>query len=295
MAGVAEARYNGFNAPALCGAAKGIEGMLAHESPARPGAIANEIDAVRDSRDGCFRELKVQPLGQEIADPGAAFDSLSTTQANQQQIIHVARVALHLQLALDEMVQRVQVDKREQLAEQVADRQPDRLAVIGEPHHHIHQARILEPALDQGAQDRAVDAVVEPPDIELQRVAVAWHVAQCLLHVVGCRVRAVTRPTGERLGDKGGVEYGLDDAVDGVLHNPVAERWRRYQPWLRHLHHEGVVGLRRVAAVVQCAVQIIKMGADVTLELEARTSTALVAPGVEIALVQIVSAERQVE
>ena len=53
--------------------------------------------------------------------------SLLTAQVEQNEIIHVAAVATHLELALDEVIERVQINERVELRQQVANGDAQRL------------------------------------------------------------------------------------------------------------------------------------------------------------------------
>lgn len=58
---------------------------------------------------------------------------------------------LNPQTALDVVIEIVEVDQCKELAEQVADRNPDWPAIVGIEHHQVNQAVILDLALNQSA------------------------------------------------------------------------------------------------------------------------------------------------
>lgn len=205
-----------------------------------------------------------------------ALNRPGARNSEQYKIVHVAAVALDLEFALDEMIKRVEIDQRVHLAQQVADRNANRLAVIGEQHHHIHEAAILDLALDQAAQDGAFDTIEKLPDIELEGIAIARAFLQRSLRIIGGLVRAVADAAGERLIDKDALENRRYNAIDGMLHNQVAEGGRVDAARLRLVNHEAVVRHRMIAAVVQLLVQVIQIAGKVFFKIEARALAVLV-------------------
>ena len=108
--------------------------MSAHEALAGPGAIAHEINATRDAGDGGFGKLQPH-AGQEFDDLPPCRQRRLSVDVKQDEIVDISAVALDAQLALDEMIERIEVDQRIKLAQQIADGNADWLAVIGEQHH----------------------------------------------------------------------------------------------------------------------------------------------------------------
>src|SRR3990167_9123984 len=112
----------------LEGLSEGIEAMPSHEPLADPGAVSDEVDAAGHPRQGGLRKLEAQP-GDKLNDPRFARQQRGARQAEEREVIDVAAVAFDAQHALDEMVERVEIDQRVELRQQIADGYPDRLAV----------------------------------------------------------------------------------------------------------------------------------------------------------------------
>lgn len=106
-------------------------------------------------------------LRQPGLDDGLQSLGIGEVDTEQDEVIHIAAVMADFQDALDEVIQRVQVDQRIQLAQQVADRDADRLSVVGKQHHQIHKAAILDLALDQGMQNGPLNPIKEFANIQL--------------------------------------------------------------------------------------------------------------------------------
>lgn len=246
---MAEHGYRAVHPAALKGAAKGVKAVPADESLAGPGAVADEIHAARDGCDGRLGKLQLEP-GEEGNDLRPVLRRFITADAEQNEVIHVPAVVPDAKLALDEVIQRVQVDQRVKLAQQVSDRYSNRLAVVRKLHHQIHEAAVLDLRFDQPAQNRPVDAVEEFANIELQRVAVARHGLHRSLRVVGGLVGATSDATGEGLVDKCSVEYRPGHGIDGVLRHQVTEGRREDSARLRLINHETEIGARGVGSVV---------------------------------------------
>lgn len=279
------------------GAPEGIERVLAHEAPARPGAVADEIDAARDARDGGARQAHLQVAPEVVGDGRHAVVGLRAIQANQHEVIDVARVVPDAEIALDEVIKRIKVNEPAQLTHQAADRQADagRLGVtrIGKLHPQINKARILDFALDLPAQNRVPDAVVVPAHIELHEVAVARHLLQGALDVVGRGVRTLARPACKRGVDEAAIEDRAHNAVERMLHNPVPEGGRADLARLGLIDPEVVVPARLIGAGLQLLVQRLELGAQAALKREDRSAAALTGARIEIALMQRLRRSRQ--
>lgn len=147
--------------------------VFADEPPGAPCAVAHKIHAFGGGRNGVFGQLQVQLIAQEILNAHQVFVALLFGQIEQDEVIHVAAVALDAQLALDEGIEWVHVDQCIELAQQIADGDAHRLAVVGKDHHQIDKAPVLDLFFDLAAQHIAVDPVKEFADVELDGVA-AW-------------------------------------------------------------------------------------------------------------------------
>lgn len=148
LSGVAQVRHDRRQAAGLDGAPRFEQAVFAHESGVRPGAEAHEINASARGRDRAAREFELQVVAQELDDPLPVIAGLLAGQSEQNEIVDVAAVAAGgLQLPGDEMVDRVHVDQRIQLRQQVADRYADIARASSKHHHHIDQPLVFQLAL----------------------------------------------------------------------------------------------------------------------------------------------------
>ena len=93
--------------------------------PAGEHATAQEIQPVRRPIDVRVRlELQIQAGRQEGADGGESVPKLRGRLAPQGTIVHVPHVAVNAEVFLDQPVEPSQVEVREMLRSQAADRQP---------------------------------------------------------------------------------------------------------------------------------------------------------------------------
>lgn len=255
-----------------------VQAVLANESAGRPGAVADEVGALGRSRDRGPRILEAAFVSQKPLDRPAVLDRLGAGQVEQHQVIDVTAVPADLEGALDELVDRIEVDERVDLREQVPDRDADRPAVIGEQHHHVDEAPILDLAIDAGPKDLPVDPVEELAHVQLERVAARPRCLQGRLGIVRCGMGAEADPAREGLGDEGPIENRCDQGIDGVLHDKVPERGREDHPRLGLVHHEPVVRARCIDPGVDLRVQRVEVCRQATLEQEAGATARLV-PG----------------
>ena len=276
--GVTEGRHGALQVTALHGPAKDVEAVLADEPLRAPGSVADEVHPALDLRQREARKLQPH-LREERDDPGLVRQERLVGQAEEDEVIDVPAVELRLQHPLDEVVHRVQEDQRVELREQVPDGDADRLAVVGEQHHQVDEAPVLDLPFDQAAQDGPVDPVEELPDVELQRVAAARGGPERLLGVVRGLVGAVTDSAGERLADEGPLEDGSDNGVDRVLDDEVTEGRREDRPPLRLEDQEREVRKRLVRPAVKLVVERVEVARQVRLELKARARSVLVPGG----------------
>lgn len=124
--------------------------MLADEPPTCPGAVTDKVDPASNGCDGVFREFQAK-AGNESLDPLERIQALSAAHAKDDEIIDVAAVAPGFELTLGKLVQRIQINQRVGLTQQVADWNAHRLAILGKEHHHLDKALVLDLALYLGA------------------------------------------------------------------------------------------------------------------------------------------------
>lgn len=178
----------------------------------------------------------------------------------KQEIIHVAYVAQASHLAFCEVIERVHVTVRPELAREVSDGKASRPVrgeeiVSGEVDHFVlfpqdpdaaRKDPVDEPAdvgfLDLSGQDlsqyRVVDAREELPDVALQYVRIA---AGESLHPVERPVRPLSHTVRIGVCNERALEYGLYEVAEGVVDYPVAERRGGDQAPLRLVDKEARV------------------------------------------------------
>lgn len=146
--------------------------MLANETPPSPGSVSNKIHAPARLGDSEFGEFQPEVFGDESLDLLLGAVALSAGQPEQNEVVDVPAIPTDAEFALHEVIEWVEVDQRVDLAEEVADRDADRLAVIREQHHEVDKPTVLDFSLDLLAQDAAIDPVKEFANIKFQRVAI---------------------------------------------------------------------------------------------------------------------------
>lgn len=134
-----------------------VQAVLANHSTTPPGAVADEVYAAFYLGYGRPGQLKAQLDAQEFNDPLSTVEALRSRHADQHKIIHIPNIMFYPKHAFDEMVKRIKVNQRIDLAEQVADGDAARAIMLGKQHHYIDQASVLDFSLDQAPQDSPVD------------------------------------------------------------------------------------------------------------------------------------------
>lgn len=115
MAGVAEDGNHALDILARDRRAVVVHRALADVAAARPGAVADKVHPAPHRRDGGVRKLKVQALADKRLDAVARINALLAREPKQHGIINIAAVAAHLELALDVVIQRIEIDQRVEL------------------------------------------------------------------------------------------------------------------------------------------------------------------------------------
>lgn len=214
--------------------------------------------------------------GDEFDNPRLASNQRLARQAEENEVIDISGIAGDAKIALDELIQRIQVDQRIELRQQVSNRDSNWLAVIGKQHHRIDKATILDLAFDHPTQDVAVNAVEELSNVQLERIAVTRTGLQCGLRIVGGLVRAHAGATGKRLVDESAIKDRSSHGIDGVLYHQITEGWRVDAPRLWLIDHETVIRARLVTAIGQLTMQRIEIASQMLFKIEARTLAVLV-------------------
>ena len=191
-----------------------------------------------------------QPQGGQIFDDlPTPIGQLAFIVAKKQHVIDVAQVGRAVQAALDEMVQRIQVDIRPELAGEIADGQAagpqERQQVI--PRKADRGVLVRQyplPPLDDAAaqfQDRLIPN--HPGDVRQQNLMInGWkkltHIqrqdpgkaAQKNLGLIQGAVRSLANPVGITLINKRPFKKGPRDGIQRMVDDPVAKRGGRYPP-----------------------------------------------------------------
>ena len=163
--------------------------------------------------------------------------------AEQREIVHVAQVGRAAQLALDEMIEGIEIAVRPELRGQIADRQAARTAggeqvVAGKPDHRVllvqhagaaGQDRVDQPqhrlVADHLGQAFAQDGVIQRrkvlDDVQAQHVAIA---PGELLQPVHRPMRALPHAIGVAVEDEATLERRLDHVAQRVMHHPIPKR-----------------------------------------------------------------------
>nr|WP_119289584.1 hypothetical protein [Azohydromonas sediminis] len=245
--------------------------QVAHHAPAhqqveRPHDVAEEVHAVghRPQALAPVVQFEQQLLGQEGADAAAPREQFVARARQRHEVVAVAQVPAALERVLDELVERVQVHVGEELAVQVADRQPlarrrakERL-VRRQP---VHQPRVTldersvravvehelrgQPARVVVAQLRVehreqallVDAHEVVADVQVQREGLARAVGGGLPHELlqprHRLVHALAGAAGVRIVDEHRLPGALEVADQHVVDDAIAEVGREHLAQLR--------------------------------------------------------------
>lgn len=146
--------------------------MLADKSASAPGAISDKVDPTVGWCDRVFRQLQAEGRD-EFLDTFERRQALFSTQIEQDEVIDITAIHPRLELPLDEMIKRVEVDQSVGLRQQVADRDTNCLAVLGKQHEQINKTTVLDLVLDLAAQHIPIDPVEKLADVEFDRVAIS--------------------------------------------------------------------------------------------------------------------------
>lgn len=172
--------------------------------------------------------------------------ALRARQPDQEHVIDVSCIMPDLQLSFYEVIDRVEVDQRIELAQQVADRNPDRIVILREPHHARDQAAVLDLPFDQFPKDIAVDRIKELLHIDMQGVVIATVSAHCILDIVRASMCPLADPASERCVNECAVEQRVYPAVYGMLNHTITERRGKNHAAFRFENDKPVVWLRSV-------------------------------------------------
>ena len=220
----------------------------------------------------------------EVAvDPPPPVDESPRVVGKQDEVVHVAEVALRPQDFLAEVVEPVQVHVGEELAREVSDRQPPpplegREQVVARivEVHPLLRVRAVDDRIGQRQGARAGET---PPEVALQdrvvdgrEVAVdvaAEHVPEAVAELLVAGdgpVRPLPDAVRVAVVDEAPLEDRLADLAEGVVHDPVAERRGRDEPVLRVEHLDDRVTPRPVHAAREFAFEAEDLSLEVREE-----------------------------
>jgi hypothetical protein len=122
-----------------------------------------------------------------------------------------------------------------------------------------HNSRVRNPLGEQLQENALVYASEELPNVALQypaglRVVLTNLISKCLKSS-HCAVRPLPQLAGVGIGNERAAEERVHDAVDGVVHQPVANRSFVNVPWLGVGYTEVLVGTVAVRALCQLTLQ----------------------------------------
>jgi hypothetical protein len=244
----------------------------------RPDDVADEVDAFACSKQLRSRvRLEHETSTQELPDFGFPPAQHIGFPMDQHEVVDVPNEVARAKPTLDELVERVQVDVREELAGQVPDGnaavraectqallwRDERKARGRAPtdghlrcvmqHDLPHELPVLrvDPAPQQVEQGRLVDGSEEIADIQLKNpgadLTVASRIPQVALESSGCCVSALALPAGIRIADETGLELWFEQRMEQVMNDPVAEERRVDLARFRLVGDEDPAGLWLVA------------------------------------------------
>ena len=106
---------------------------------------------------GFFFQLQSEPFAQELVNPHPEAVQRGLVVGEEEQVIHVPHVADRTQFGDDEMVERIEVEVRQVLAREVADREP--------PANGTVRHRMPDDAFDRCEQARVGEALGEAAQV----------------------------------------------------------------------------------------------------------------------------------
>lgn len=292
---MAKARHQGLQSGVTGVGADLVDQVRAHEAGARPGAVADPVDATGDGLQAVVADFQAQQ-SQMLADAVQPILADGAVGGDHHGVIHVTPVVGGAQAALAEVIEAVEVEVGEGLRHQVADGDARGRRALGEQVQQAQGVRALDDAAHQGGQRGAVNRVEELAHVHVQRPGAAWCATHGGLQPIGGGVCAQAGAAGKVGRDVSAIEQRADDGIDGVLHNEVAERRGFDQAGLAPIvDPERIDRQRRIRGVQKLRVQTVDVGAQVALEQKAAAAVALFLTGAPVGLQQRIGVRVLVE
>jgi len=196
---------------------------------------AQEIDAARKTPDEDFIGMHLQPqvVIQKRRDARQQHRKKLPVFRQKSEVVCVTDVMPRLEPMLHELVELVHVDVGEELRGQVPERQADAGPAVGrETLDDVPQERgrlrFRNGFLQNAQQDPVVDAREELADVALQDPTRSGMITTGLPRHRPVTVERAMRPladsTGEGVGHEAMVEERVQDTVDGMMDQTVADR-----------------------------------------------------------------------
>ena len=146
---MSQQRVDRFLSRRFYGPAELVEAVLPNERHGPPHAVAAKIDTLPNLLQGDPGQFQPEESPEKFNDRVPQGEAFVPGQPYQHKIVNIPDVVPHLQKALNEMVKGIQVDQREYLAQQIAYGDPERRFHVGEHHHDVHHAIVLDLSLNE--------------------------------------------------------------------------------------------------------------------------------------------------
>ena len=231
--------------------------------------IAKKLRGLRCGQDDGLAWMQLQSATfEQPCDPALPLGQHARIVMEQRKVIDIAQVRRAQDFGA-EMIERVEIEIGEELAREIADRQAaparerrkqviagkvqfDRLLRVrgvNDPVEEVEGRHARDAAAQVALQYAVIDRREVPEHVAAQDMGIKVPVP--LIGLNGA-VRAFAGPVGKAVIDEAALEDRGDHITDGVMHDPVAERRRRYDPVLGIEELDLHIPSRPVGAVRQC-------------------------------------------
>lgn len=253
--------------------------------PMRKHDETEKGEAFPDRAHMCARVHGQPKPGETVRDRASPSRHRVLVVTEQEDVVHVPHVSRTPELPGDEMIERVHVHVRPELAGQVANRQPagaeNREQIVSVEEMHVvlllqDPLAAREDAIDQPedpritdfpnetcSQNRVIETGKELTDVTLEDETVASREMLC---PVQRAMRALADPIRVRPAGKRALEQRLDLQTQCVVHHTIAERRGGDEARLRFVDAETRVPRRLVAARDEVVAQCRELVAEAVLE-----------------------------
>ena len=143
FASVAHDADDAQNISALQGLRKPMHRTTANEARAPPCPKTDEVESSSAILYRPSRKLQAETDIQPTLYLSQQNFRLASSDTENYEVINVTDILVTLELALDVLIQRVEIDERQQLRQQIADRKTSWLFPVSIGHHKINNSTIL--------------------------------------------------------------------------------------------------------------------------------------------------------